>query len=79
MSPIQAITRMGGLAFLSVAGGYLLFKKFGPQPSDMATAAIHFRKSIEELKKGLSTMVFGSGPSAEEIRKERESNRIPID
>jgi hypothetical protein len=79
MNPIQVLTRFGGLAMLTLAGGYVLFKKFGPQPSDIATAAIHFRKSVSELQKGFETMIFGAGPAAEEIRKERESKRIPIE
>lgn len=79
MNPMQLISRAGGLAILAVAGGYLLFKKFGPQLSDCTTAAIHFRNSIRELQKGVEAIVFGTGGPEEEAQKTREARRIVID
>ena len=79
MTPVQLITRASSLAILSLAGGYLLFKKYGPQYEDLAAAGIHIRKSIQELQKAAEVMIFGAGPSAEELKKQRESKRILID
>ncbi len=79
MTPVQLITRASSLAILSLATGYLLFKKFGPQYEDLAAAGIHFRKGIHELQKAVEAVIFGAGPSAEDLKKQRESKRILID
>ncbi|MBI5251315.1 MAG: hypothetical protein HY912_17640 [Desulfomonile tiedjei] len=79
MSAAQLIIRATGLGIFAAATGYLLLRKYGPQPSDFAAAAIHFRNGVHELQKGVGLMIFGSEPTEEQTRKERESNRIIID
>jgi hypothetical protein len=80
MNPFWLFTRVAGMAFITAAGVSLLIKKLAPKPDDFVTGAIHFRKSFEEFQKGLTTILFGSTePSPEEMKKERESRRIPIE
>jgi hypothetical protein len=79
MNADRAFVKIMGIALLPAAVGYMLFKYVMPKPDDLMTAAIHFRNSLQEFQRGVSTVVFGSGPSPEEMRKERESRKIPID
>lgn len=79
MNSDRAFVRVMGIALLPVAAGYMLLKYVMPKPDDLMTAAIHFRNGVQEFQRGISTVVFGSGPSPEEMKKERESRKIPID
>ncbi|AFM24012.1 hypothetical protein [Desulfomonile tiedjei] len=79
MNPEQAFVRVMGIALMPMAAGYMLLKYIMPRPDDLMTAAIHFRNGLQEFQRGISTVVFGSGLSPEEMKKERESRKIPID
>jgi hypothetical protein len=80
MNAFWLFTRIAGMAFITAAGVTLLVKKLAPKPDDLVTGAIHFRKGFEEFQKGVTTVLFGSNePSPEEMKKERESRRIPIE
>lgn len=80
MNPIWLFTKVAGAAFLTAAGMAVLIKKFGPKPENVVTGSIHFRKSLDEFQKGVTSLLFGEiGPSADEMKKQRESRRIPIE
>jgi hypothetical protein len=80
MNPFWLFTRVAGIALITVAGVSLIARRIAPKPDDLVTGAIHFRKSFEEFQKGVTSVLFGSSePSSEDLRKERESRRIPIE
>jgi hypothetical protein len=80
MNPFWLLSRIAVMALMPVAAASLLIKKLTPKPEDLVAGAIHFRNSFVEFQKGVTTVLLGSaGPSSEEIKKERESRRIPID
>jgi hypothetical protein len=80
MSPLLFIARVAGVALLTAAGMALVLEKLCPKPSNLVAGAIHFRKGMNELQQGVTTILFGSAtPSAEETARQREAARIPID
>jgi hypothetical protein len=80
MNPFWLFARAAGMALITVAGVSLLVRKIAPKSDDLVTGAIHFRKSFEEFQKGVTSVLFGScEPSSDDLRKERESRRIPIE
>ncbi len=79
MNLVRFMARVTGAALITVAGASFLIKKLAPKPEDFVSSAVHFRKGMEEFQKGFASILFGSSqPSAEEIKKERESKRIQI-
>lgn len=81
MNPFWFVLKLSAMALVTAAGAAMVAKKLAPKPSDFFAGAVHLRKGMEELHKGVSTILFGGACSlSEQTRKDRkESSRIPID
>lgn len=81
MNPFWFAAKVAGAAVLTCGGALLLAKKLAPKPSDFIAGTIHLRKSADEFRKGVTTILFGTSESeGEQSAKERkEAARIPIE
>jgi hypothetical protein len=80
MNPFWLMARVAGVAFIAAAGVNVLIKQLAPKSSDLVAGTIHFRKGIEEIQKGFSTILFGTEEASPEHAKEaREARRIVIE
>jgi hypothetical protein len=80
VNPFWLLVRVAGISFFAAAGTALLFKNYLPKASDVMAGAIHFRKGLDEFRKGFTTIASGAaGPSSEETKKTRESTRVLIE
>lgn len=82
MNPFLFVVKVGAVAFVTAAGTAVVLKKLCPNPGDLITGGIHFKKGLQELHKGFSTIFLGSPQGAEKARalaERKASGRIPIE
>ena len=57
MNPLFYVLKIAGMAALTSVGACILIRKAVNSQTDLALSAIHFRKGIDEIGQGFSTLL----------------------
>ncbi|MEW6351139.1 MAG: hypothetical protein AB1646_18945 [Thermodesulfobacteriota bacterium] len=80
MNPLSWCVRLSTAAVITgMAAAYLLTRKTGTG-EDLLAGAAHFRRGLDEFRKGVTAMVWGEErPSPQAHQEARERGRITIE